>query len=90
MNTLMTEKMTNVIQFFNEEINQSHGFKCWDKYSSYTPNKIFVIALKFKLSKSLAYLGRMNQFFHHLILGIFVMFLCEMETHKKSHGDLFK
>lgn len=21
--------MTNVIQFFNEEINKSHGFKCW-------------------------------------------------------------
>lgn len=61
-----------------------------DKYSIYTPNKIFVIAMKFKLSKSLAYLGRMNQFFHYLILGIFVVSLCEMETHKKSHGDLFQ
>lgn len=61
-----------------------------DKYSIYTPNKIFVIAMKFKLLKSLAYLGRMNQFFHYLILGIFVVLLCEMETHKKSHGDLFQ
>lgn len=58
-----------------------------DKYSIYTPNKIFVIAMKFKLSKSLAYLGRMNQFFHYLI---FVVLLCEMETHMKSHGDLFQ
>lgn len=86
----MTEKMTNVIQFFNEEINKSHGFKCWGQIFIYTPNKIFVIEMKFKLSKSLAYLGRMNQFFHYLILGIFVMLLCEMETHKKSHGDLFQ